>query len=258
MTTRTLAPVLAILLLLAFAAGPALAAPEKGKRCSDGIDNDGDGLVDAADPDCGGDDGGSGGGGQGKCQIDFVATFADAVDDGVRSDGGGSYPAATGSGPGFRLDTNGKPQLEKPNDDRKVILDFGANQGCAGGWADDLGFCNSSKGINMVFDLTFAPLDLCSLDPGGAAGEVSLHIAFLAADGDRKTLTYGCLAAPEGPPLGTSVPAMVSRESASTWHIAGDTACLRDGGLYDPIVDGTDADPLVMPFLLTIVDTDGP
>jgi hypothetical protein len=27
--------------------------PEKGPRkCSDGIDNDGDGLVDAADPDC--------------------------------------------------------------------------------------------------------------------------------------------------------------------------------------------------------------
>lgn len=39
-----------------------VAAPEKGKRCSDGIDNDGDGLIDEADPDCAGDDGGGGGG----------------------------------------------------------------------------------------------------------------------------------------------------------------------------------------------------
>jgi len=36
------------------------AAPmnEKGKRCSDGIDNDGDGLIDGDDPDCVGDGGG--------------------------------------------------------------------------------------------------------------------------------------------------------------------------------------------------------
>lgn len=36
------------------------AAAEKGPRCSDGLDNDGDGLVDSDDPDCGGgDDGGT-------------------------------------------------------------------------------------------------------------------------------------------------------------------------------------------------------
>ncbi len=45
---------------------PGLAANEKGPRCSDGIDNDGDGLIDCIseieDPDCkcGGDDGGGG------------------------------------------------------------------------------------------------------------------------------------------------------------------------------------------------------
>ena len=46
----------ALVVLTALAAEPAAAAPssEKGPRCSDGIDNDGDGLIDDADPDCGG------------------------------------------------------------------------------------------------------------------------------------------------------------------------------------------------------------
>ena len=52
-----------LLLALTLVAAPTWAAPEKGKRCSDGIDNDGDGLVDDADPDCGGDGGGDDPGG---------------------------------------------------------------------------------------------------------------------------------------------------------------------------------------------------
>ena len=52
---------------------------EKGPRCSDGIDNDGDGLIDCADPDCncGSDDGDGGGGGGDK----VIATFRDCVED---------------------------------------------------------------------------------------------------------------------------------------------------------------------------------
>ena len=46
------------LLLLGLAMLPvadtAYAAAEKGPKCSDGIDNDGDGLIDGDDPDCGG------------------------------------------------------------------------------------------------------------------------------------------------------------------------------------------------------------
>ena len=47
---------------------------EKGPRCSDGIDNDGDGLIDCDDPDCkcGGDDGGG---------DKVIATFRDCVED---------------------------------------------------------------------------------------------------------------------------------------------------------------------------------
>ena len=45
------------LVLLPVTTEYAYAANEKGPRCSDGIDNDGDGLIDGDDPDCGGDGG---------------------------------------------------------------------------------------------------------------------------------------------------------------------------------------------------------
>jgi len=49
------------LLFLSITSHLAAAPPnkEKGPQCSDGIDNDGDGLIDAVDPDCGGGGGGS-------------------------------------------------------------------------------------------------------------------------------------------------------------------------------------------------------
>lgn len=65
-----------------------LGANEKGPRCNDGIDNDGDGLVDCDDSDCncgGGDDGGGSGNGV------ICITFDDLAGDSVRGDGGGSY-----------------------------------------------------------------------------------------------------------------------------------------------------------------------
>jgi hypothetical protein len=45
--------------VLALTSQTAFAANEKGPRCSDGIDNDNDGLIDSSDPDCGGDGGGT-------------------------------------------------------------------------------------------------------------------------------------------------------------------------------------------------------
>ncbi len=56
----------ALLLVIGMIQEPAFAAKEKGSRCSDGLDNDGDGLIDAADPDCGG---GGGGGGATKLRV---------------------------------------------------------------------------------------------------------------------------------------------------------------------------------------------
>ena len=60
-TKTSMLTVLVLCLVVALLASPAWAAKEKGgKRCSDGIDNDGDTLIDDKDPDCGGDDGGGG------------------------------------------------------------------------------------------------------------------------------------------------------------------------------------------------------
>jgi hypothetical protein len=56
MKQREIRQVLATLLIstvLALTTSPAYAAAEKGPRCSDGLDNDGDSLIDRADPDCG-------------------------------------------------------------------------------------------------------------------------------------------------------------------------------------------------------------
>lgn len=68
------------ILAVVLAAGPAWAGAEKGARkCSDGVDNDGDGLIDAADPDCS-NDGGSGDGaatGNFRIVIDWDGAITD-------------------------------------------------------------------------------------------------------------------------------------------------------------------------------------
>ena len=43
---------LTFVIVLALASASVYAAPEKGKKCSDGLDNDDDGLIDGNDPDC--------------------------------------------------------------------------------------------------------------------------------------------------------------------------------------------------------------
>lgn len=80
---KTRASVLSIVALAVslVAAGPLWAGAEKGSRkCSDGVDNDGDGLIDGDDPDCG--DGGGGGGeetGNFRVVIDWDGAITDHV-----------------------------------------------------------------------------------------------------------------------------------------------------------------------------------
>jgi len=58
---RAMLAIFVFFLAIVLAGATTLAGPkgEKGPNCSDGIDNDGDGLIDGADPDCGGDSGGT-------------------------------------------------------------------------------------------------------------------------------------------------------------------------------------------------------
>jgi hypothetical protein len=252
-TRQILTTILTVTVLATAMATTSFAAPEKGgKKCNDGIDNDGDGDIDGADSDCS-----EGTGSEPACQIDFDAVFDDLGLDGVRSDGKGAYSAFTGSGPGFRLDTNGSQKLERKNDDRKVTIDF-SSQPCSGGWFENVGFCEELKGIDMRFDLTTGGLDLCSLPAGGESGSVTLHLGFLAADNSSRVLSYGCLAGEGGPVIGNSAEAAVARIDGTTWYITGQSACLRDGGIFGSIVDGTDDNPLSVPFGLTITAVGAP
>ena len=61
------------------------AAAEKGPRCSDGEDNDGDGYIDGADPDCGGDSGGS----DEENKVPLTLTYG--VGGGIQGDGNLTY-----------------------------------------------------------------------------------------------------------------------------------------------------------------------
>lgn len=69
----------------------AYAANEKGPRCSDGIDNDGDGLIDSDDPDCGG-----GGGDSVTVQSPLVFKDANGVVIGVAADGSNVWVTGVG------------------------------------------------------------------------------------------------------------------------------------------------------------------
>lgn len=68
---------LVIIMTPTLVASPASAQPEKGPRCSDGIDNDGDGFIDGEDPDCAGNDGGGTSGRDFRITIDWDGAMTD-------------------------------------------------------------------------------------------------------------------------------------------------------------------------------------
>jgi len=178
------------------------------------------------------------------CKLKFTVTFTDGSGR-LRSDGGGAYVdgvdkvvAFTGSGSGFRLDTNGGSQkLEGAGTVRRLRIDLTG--------VPDAPFQDALKGIDLRFFLGDGGLDLCSL---GATGEVGLTVAFevLGATNNQMTLTYGVPASPGGPPSGYKV--VVTRTGAESWRIEGEKADLRDGALYGTAV----ASNVDMPFTMTL------
>ena len=100
------------LLLLALCINPAYAASEKGPRCIDGLDNDGDGLIDGDDPDC------RSGGGDLEARVsDLEALVADLTDRVEILESRGrvdpdEFPAGTdlrNAFPGITLSVEGNP-----------------------------------------------------------------------------------------------------------------------------------------------------
>ena len=207
----------------------------------------------------GGNKGGNGGRTANECQIGFDVLFRDAMTadgllftDGVVSDDRGLYRnkvdkvmALTGSGPGFRLDTNGGSQkLEGAGGTRELCIDLDEDgvivQGEVGDPADEcsgggLGFNKSGVDGNVG-------LDLCSLQNVGDFGTVGVDIGFLL-NGERYTLSYvdGCPAQYGISQSDTASGVTVMRTKAvaggdlvDEWTVAGDTACLRNGGIFGP------------------------
>ncbi|MCH7592245.1 MAG: hypothetical protein IH989_05655 [Planctomycetes bacterium] len=127
------------LLLPGMGQTPAFGANEKGPRCSDGIDNDGDGLIDCDDPDCncGGDDGGGDKANQ-PCVI-----FDDLLYDSVQSDDGTPYcdskkakvSVKIGRGGHLRLGTNSSA---KAGQGRGLFVDFGTAVTLAPGTVNEM------------------------------------------------------------------------------------------------------------------------
>ncbi|MCP4247423.1 MAG: hypothetical protein GY778_10285 [bacterium] len=166
-----IATVASCLLLTRVGQSPAFGAPEKGPRCSDGIDNDGDGCIDGDDSDCGGietdcsdgqdndcdgltdgedpDCGGGGGGGGGEVgqHIAVCITFDEglgiATDDLTdpsycEGDSNGKVTARVGRNFGITLDGN---NTNRKTAGRTFFLDVSAGRGCAGSVNVDVDAC---------------------------------------------------------------------------------------------------------------------
>ncbi len=219
----------------------------------------------------GGKKGGNGGQTANECQIGFDVLFRDAMTadgllftDGVVSDDRGLYRnkvdkvmALTGSGPGFRLDTNGGSQkLEGAGGTRELCIDLDEDgvieQGEVGDPTDEcsgggLGFNQSGVDGNVG-------LDLCSLQKGDS-GRVGVGIGFLL-NGERHKLSYvdGCPDRDGSHQSNTASSATVTRTKAvadgddvDEWTVVGETACLREGGIFGPSLGDVTA-----PFEMTL------
>ena len=168
-----------------------------------------------------------------ECQIGFDLTLDDSKP--VRSDGGDQYQDAidkvqvsTGSGPGFRFDTNGNQKLQGRNDTRLVTLDF---TGTAGEGLTDP---NVPTGIDFRFDIQPSAnsdegLNLCALDINNGVGTVSAKIRF-AVPGTKEgyRLRYGGITSTGNDCGALGVEEIkVTRKGETTWElVSGPTACL--------------------------------
>ena len=187
-----------------------------------------------------------------QCAFGLSVVFADAAGDKLRSDVGRAYVdglekvmAFTGSGPGFRLDTNGSARLEGAGGVRTLLIDFNGVTSIP-----PAPFSSANKGVDLRFYLNDGALDLCSLSVG-SSGTVGLTVAFevIGMMGDQMTLTYGVPQDQNN--LGNIIGARVNvtRTGTSTWTVAGQTAGLRDGGQYGTVKAST----LTMPFTMYLV-----
>lgn len=188
-----------------------------------------------------------------QCSLGFRVTTDDGAGKKLRSDGNGAYVdgvdkvmAFTGSGPGFRLDTNSSQRIEGAGGIRTLVIDF------TGVLSEPPApFGTAGKGVDLRFYLNDGGLDLCALSSPGASGTVGLTVLF-EVNGNPMTLTYGtALSQSDSTLVGERVVVTRTSVSPDTWTIVGQNAGLRNGYQYGPVVPG--AGSLAMPFTLTLV-----
>ena len=261
--------VAAWLLLPGVGQRPAYGEPtnEKGPRCSDGIDNDGDGLIDCDDPDCncGSDDGGG---------DKVIATFRDCVEDSapafdvdpidgsdvcgpeneiqdrIYSDSQGAYIG----GKDQQIQKNSFFLSPSEDNDRWIVLDFAecVDGGLCGGL---LGQIVSTGAPTYVVARTTTKQDDLLRMPVYPADGSSIPVTFRITFRDDLDQVWFLRFTPDVENCGDSTYAWVTRTREDTWVFeAGpnDKACLLEHtGLRTPrIFHGL----YHMPFLLVVVN----
>ena len=182
------------------------------------------------------------------CQIHFSVKFSAGnviAGNVILGDGLGAYPdpldskdksgGGTGSGPGFRFDTNGKMQVDTVRDRRWLEINP----------VQVPDFSMHMSGADFRFHLPFGGLDLCSLDATVSGEEsgmmVPMILAFADDGGTEWALLYDCIFHDTNP-IGTgfSDKAQVTRtvgnagewQSGDKWTITGTDACLISSHNY--------------------------
>lgn len=190
MTKRAL--VLCILLgfLAIYAAGPLVAAPPPESKCDDGRDNDRDGLIDMADPDCQ-DGGGSGGGGTGAGDLFTCDLIRSEMTDKIFGDGVNDPNEYCHSEPQVEsfIGSGGAHVLDTEKSGRVIALDFGDCRS---------GPCTLPPNFTGVTEAVISTEN----DPGsggvhlldmaeGASTEVGLIVGFDIGRKNHARLTFG-------------------------------------------------------------------
>ncbi len=209
-----------VLVALALVAPDAAEAmgPKKENKCSDGVDNDGDGLIDGADPDCGGD-----GGGNPTDPTPSELTFRDGATDGLLSDVLTTVTPHYVDGVPANLEVfiGSAGNIFLRNID---LNDPGARQIRIAVPANSDPACFLPNGTTSFFDLKFLVADVESVVNGGAFGigdgpdnSVSSPMKARFFHGGN---AYQLLFQPaeKGPCKGISTPVRVEK-NGSTWTV---------------------------------------
>ena len=212
-----------------------------------------------------------------ECHVHFDLTLHEAKP--VRSDRPGQSLANrmyqsnvdrvevfTGSGDGFRFDTNGSQKIEWKTDKRWAILDFRGT-----GFESSMETDEDGNPVPRGIDMRFRPhsdgtqLNLCALDVG-TSDDVPMGMGSIALGPDSKGVeantllmysgvtgdgSFDCGVQPDPFNPGQTVQEVtVSRVDQDTWQlVSGPTACLLTGPGNDLQFLGV----VQMPFTATIV-----